>query len=282
MIATRYLSALLRSLLPLVGSSLGCPDADLVTPQLVDAAKKEGKVIFYTSIELQTAEKIGKAFEAAYPGITVQVERNGAERIFQRLAQERGSNIHVADAVEVLGHDRVHLLEAAGLAGALCAGGRSREMAGRSARPGWLFRDRAVYAVADHVQHQARQARGCAEKLRRSARQEMDRQDRQGSSRLQRHDHDGHLRAEPRPRLGLFQKARPATRHAGAVRRRSRRKRWRRASARSGRTAANISCCRSAARRARSSRSIRPKARHRSRAAPASSSMRRIRTPPGS
>jgi iron(III) transport system substrate-binding protein len=76
------------------------PPPTAVSPELVAAAKKEGTVVFYTSIELQTAEKIGKAFEAAYPGMTVQVERNGAERIFQRLAQERGSNIHAADVVE--------------------------------------------------------------------------------------------------------------------------------------------------------------------------------------
>lgn len=76
------------------------PPPTPVTQQLIDAAKQEGKAVFYTSIELQTAEKIGKAFEAAYPGIAVQVERNGAERIFQRLAQERGGNIHAADVVE--------------------------------------------------------------------------------------------------------------------------------------------------------------------------------------
>jgi iron(III) transport system substrate-binding protein len=71
-----------------------------ISQQLIDAAKREGKVVFYTSIELQAAERIGKAFQAAYPGIAVQVERNGAERIFQRLAQERGSGIHAADVVE--------------------------------------------------------------------------------------------------------------------------------------------------------------------------------------
>ncbi len=76
------------------------PAPSSVTPELVAAAKKEGTIVFYTSIELQTAEKIGKAFEAAYPGMTVQVERNGAERIFQRLQQERGSAIHAADVVE--------------------------------------------------------------------------------------------------------------------------------------------------------------------------------------
>ena len=34
----------------------------------VEAAKKEGKVVWYTSLALPTAEKIGKLFEAAYPG----------------------------------------------------------------------------------------------------------------------------------------------------------------------------------------------------------------------
>jgi iron(III) transport system substrate-binding protein len=71
-----------------------------VTPELVAAAQKEGRVVFYTSIELRLAEKLGQAFEAAYPGIAVQVERSGAERIFQRVAQEEESNVHAADVVE--------------------------------------------------------------------------------------------------------------------------------------------------------------------------------------
>src|SRR5882724_10584070 len=75
------------------------PSPTSITPELVDAAKKEGAVVWYTSIELQTAEKLAKSFEAAYPGVKVQVERNGAERNFQRIAQERGSNIHAVDAV---------------------------------------------------------------------------------------------------------------------------------------------------------------------------------------
>ena len=76
------------------------PGPSAATPELLAKAKQEGKVVWYTSIELQTAEKIAKAFEASYPGIEVQVERTGAERIVQRLSQERGSNIHAADVVE--------------------------------------------------------------------------------------------------------------------------------------------------------------------------------------
>src|ERR1043166_1577219 len=75
------------------------PPATTITPQLVEAAKKEGKVIYYTSVELVLAEKIAKAFEAKFPGISVRVERTGAERVFQRIGQEYSSRIYAVDAV---------------------------------------------------------------------------------------------------------------------------------------------------------------------------------------
>src|ERR1700716_1229045 len=75
------------------------PPPEPVTPALIEAARKEGKVIYYTSIDLPLAEKIAKAFEAAYPGIAVRVERTGAERVFQRIGQEYGRNIHAVDVV---------------------------------------------------------------------------------------------------------------------------------------------------------------------------------------
>ena len=73
------------------------PAAEAVTPALIEAARREGKVTYYTSIDLAVAEKIGKAFEAKYPGIAVRVERSGAERVFQRIGQEYTSNIHAVD-----------------------------------------------------------------------------------------------------------------------------------------------------------------------------------------
>src|SRR5688572_9130049 len=75
------------------------PPASAVTPQLIEAAKKEGKVIWYTSVDLPLAEKVAKSFEAKYPGVSVRVERTGAERVFQRIAQEYGSNIRAVDLV---------------------------------------------------------------------------------------------------------------------------------------------------------------------------------------
>ena len=70
------------------------PPAEAVTPALIEAAKKEGKVVWYTSVDLPLAEKVAKAFEAKYPGIAVRVERTGAERVFKRIAQEYRSRIH--------------------------------------------------------------------------------------------------------------------------------------------------------------------------------------------
>ena len=75
------------------------PEATPVTPVLIEAARREGKLAFYTALELNISEKLGKAFEAKYPGIAVRVERSGAERIFQRIGQEQDSRINAADLV---------------------------------------------------------------------------------------------------------------------------------------------------------------------------------------
>jgi iron(III) transport system substrate-binding protein len=65
----------------------------------LEAAKKEGKVVWYTSLALSSSEKVAKLFEAAYPGIKVEVHRTGSERILQRLMQELQANIKIADVV---------------------------------------------------------------------------------------------------------------------------------------------------------------------------------------
>src|SRR5258705_7069063 len=67
-----------------------------VTSALIEAARKEGKISFYTALELPTSERLAKAFEAKYPGIAVRVERSGAERIFQRIGQEQASRIYAS------------------------------------------------------------------------------------------------------------------------------------------------------------------------------------------
>jgi iron(III) transport system substrate-binding protein len=84
------------------------PPATAVTPALIEAARKEGKAVWYTSVDLPLAERIAKSFEAKYPGVACRVERSGAERIFQRIGQEYASNIHAVDVVN--SSDAAHLI----------------------------------------------------------------------------------------------------------------------------------------------------------------------------
>jgi iron(III) transport system substrate-binding protein len=65
----------------------------------VEAAKKEGTVVWYTSLALPSAEKVAKLFEAAYPRIKVEVQRTGSQRILQRVMQELQANIKNADVI---------------------------------------------------------------------------------------------------------------------------------------------------------------------------------------
>src|SRR3978361_1063195 len=85
------------------------PPPTAVTPALIEAARKEGQVAFYTALELNTAERLARVFEAKYPGISVRVERSGAERVFQRIAQEQGSGIKAVDVAN--SPDPAHYLE---------------------------------------------------------------------------------------------------------------------------------------------------------------------------
>ena len=85
------------------------PPPTSVTSALIESARKEGKVSYYSALELNVAERLGKAFEAKYPGIAVRVERSGAERIFQRIAQEQASGINAVDVANST--DPAHYLD---------------------------------------------------------------------------------------------------------------------------------------------------------------------------
>jgi len=73
--------------------------AQETTPQMVAAAEKEGKVVWYSSVDVKVAEEIKKLFQQAYPKIDMEVERSGSERVFQRINQEYQANIHNVDVV---------------------------------------------------------------------------------------------------------------------------------------------------------------------------------------
>jgi len=84
------------------------PPPEAITPTLVEAAKKEGTVAFYTAMDLAFAQRLGKTFEDKF-GVAVHVERSGAERIFTRIGQEYTANIHAVDVVNTA--DAAHCTE---------------------------------------------------------------------------------------------------------------------------------------------------------------------------
>jgi iron(III) transport system substrate-binding protein len=65
----------------------------------VEAARKEGTIVWYTSLASPSAEKVAKLFEAAYPGIKVEVHRTGSQRILQRVMQELQANLKLVDVI---------------------------------------------------------------------------------------------------------------------------------------------------------------------------------------
>jgi iron(III) transport system substrate-binding protein len=77
----------------------GFASAQETTPAMVAAAAKEGKVVWYTAVDVKVAEALAKVFRAEYPNINIEVERAGSERVFQRINQEYQSGIKNVDVV---------------------------------------------------------------------------------------------------------------------------------------------------------------------------------------
>lgn len=74
-----------------------------------EAAKKEGKVVWYSSLALDVAQKICNTFTQRHPGVTCELTRSGSGRIFQRIMQEVKANLAIADVVET--SDAGHFLD---------------------------------------------------------------------------------------------------------------------------------------------------------------------------
>jgi iron(III) transport system substrate-binding protein len=67
---------------------------------LLDGAKREGKVVWYTTLAAEQNKQIANAFEAKYPGVRVETFRTGSSALAQRLLTEAKAQRHLADAIE--------------------------------------------------------------------------------------------------------------------------------------------------------------------------------------
>src|SRR4029078_3409160 len=160
------------------------PAAEAVTPALIAAAKKEGKITFYTAMDLQFAERRGKAFEAKYPGIAAHVERSGAERVFTRIAQEYSSNIRTVDVVNTSDQAHCIIWKRNGWLAAEFAGEGGTGLGQALLRPGRTECRDAHPDFADRVQPHPGEEGRRAEELQGSARSEMEGQAGQGAPGL--------------------------------------------------------------------------------------------------
>lgn len=65
---------------------------------LVEGAKKEGKLVWYTSLTVY--KEMAKAFETKYPGVTVELYRAPAVNLASRILSEAQAKRYIVDTIE--------------------------------------------------------------------------------------------------------------------------------------------------------------------------------------
>jgi iron(III) transport system substrate-binding protein len=68
--------------------------------KLAAGAKNEGKVVWYTSLAGSSYKEIGKAFEAKYPGVKIEIYRGTSEDLTAKITAEAQAKRFLVDAVE--------------------------------------------------------------------------------------------------------------------------------------------------------------------------------------
>jgi iron(III) transport system substrate-binding protein len=79
-----------------------------------EAAKSEKQVVWYTSLNVADNEKLVAAFARKYPGVAVNVNRQSANSILQKILTERRAGKDIADAV-LVGAEYLDLLQNRGI-----------------------------------------------------------------------------------------------------------------------------------------------------------------------
>src|SRR6266566_980667 len=107
---------------------------------IVEGAKKEGKVVVYSTTDAKLVTPLIKDFEAAFPGVKVEYTDLNSTEVYNRFISENAANATSADAVWSSSMDLQMKLAADGLALPY----KSPESA---ALPGWAHWKDTVYAT---------------------------------------------------------------------------------------------------------------------------------------
>ncbi len=97
------------SLLAFLMTSTSVRGGESPADALVDGAKKEGKMVFYTSVETEFARALTRAFEAKYPFVKTDIFRSTHEKILSRMNLERQTGTYTADVISVGEFETYHL-----------------------------------------------------------------------------------------------------------------------------------------------------------------------------
>ena len=114
---------------------------------LVQAAKKEGTVMWYTSLALPSSTSIAHFFELKYPGMDVRVHRTGSQRVLQRVMQEAAAGVQTVDVIHTSDAGHFVLLKEKGMLLKYAPQGTMPFPAGFKDKDGFYFGMRATLSV---------------------------------------------------------------------------------------------------------------------------------------
>ena len=114
---------------------------------MIQAARKEGSVAWYTSLALPSSTAIAQAFKTKYTGIDVEVHRTGSQRVLQRFMQEAAAGIKNGDVIHTSDAGHFVLLKDKGLLLQYTPKGVENFPAGFKDKNGFYFGMRATLSV---------------------------------------------------------------------------------------------------------------------------------------
>ena len=93
------------------------------TDALLDAAKREGEIVFYASMNLAEANIMIAEFEKRYPSLKVKLNRAGSEKLLTRVLTEARAKRVAADVIQTVEFS-MHILKRSGVLARHTAPGR--------------------------------------------------------------------------------------------------------------------------------------------------------------
>jgi iron(III) transport system substrate-binding protein len=84
------------------------------TKRLIEGAKKEGKLLWYTALNINDATMLTKRFEQLYPFVKTETLRLGGRELVTKILMEANTRVFRADVIESVSIDG-HVLKKRGL-----------------------------------------------------------------------------------------------------------------------------------------------------------------------